>query len=313
MLSLAILLWASTIVGGTLWMRAQRTHRHISQQLQHIQQQQQTRWLHDKQRPSSSSPAVSLLNSIPGLSSPQLQQRAQAVHLRPLEYLALHLLSLLVPAGIGYVLRGWTGLVLLAIIGEMLWQMGLRWWHKRWMARGAQTLPYFLSSVANAMRAGSSFSQAVAFIAPDLPNPLGPALLRMLRQTTMGTSLSDALHDLEQRLPWQDLHLVALAIRINHDVGGSLATTFDEIVQTLEDRQQMEREIRTLTAQGRVSAFIVTLLPFGIGTMLWFLNPAYMQPLFTTTLGRILLGYALVSIGIGFWIIQKMTHSPQQY
>ena len=236
--------------------------------------------------------------------------RAATFRLRASEYLALRIGSVVIPAVVGYVARGLIGAVILGVLGFFGVAVGLRWWQRKWMGDAETLLPDFLSGVTSAMRAGSSFQQAMALVAKETPAPLGPEIQRMLRRESLGVPMDEALQELTQRMPWKDLELAVMAITIQREVGGALASILDNIVKTINERQRLKREVRTLTAQGRMSAWIVTLLPVGIGLVIWFLNPSYMHPLFSTKSGLLMVGYAVVSISIGFFIIQRMVKGP---
>lgn len=236
--------------------------------------------------------------------------RAATFRLRASEYAAIRLGSVVVPALIGYAVRGLVGAVILGVLGFFVVTAGLRWRQRKWMADAENLLPDFLSGVAGAMRAGSSFQQSLALVAKETPAPLGPEIQRMLRRESLGVSMDEALHELTQRMPWKDLELAVMAITIQREVGGALASILDNIVKTITERQRLKREVRTLTAQGRMSAWIITLLPIGIGVIIWFLNPTYMHPLFFTKNGLFMIGYAVVSITIGFFVIQRMVKGP---
>jgi tight adherence protein B len=236
--------------------------------------------------------------------------RAAAFRLRASEYFAIRSASVILPGLLGYLVRGWVGAAVLAVVGFAVVALVLRWRQRKWMADAEALLPDFLSGVANAMKAGSSFQQAMSLVAKETPAPLGPEVVRMLRRESLGVSLDDALQELTQRMPWKDLELAVMAITIQREVGGALSSILENIVATITERQRLKREIRTLTAQGRMSALIVTFLPIGIGFVLWFLNPSYERPLFTTKDGLFMLGYAVVSISIGSYIIQRMVKGP---
>jgi len=94
-------------------------------------------------------------------------------------------------------------------------------------------------------------------------------------------------------------------------VGGSLADVLERVAATITERQRLSREIRVLTAQGRMSGIVLTLLPFVIALAIWFMDPAYMTPLWTTTAGRLIAGAAALLIGIGAFLILRIIQTPQ--
>jgi tight adherence protein B len=110
-----------------------------------------------------------------------------------------------------------------------------------------------------------------------------------------------------RRIKSDDLDLMVTAIGVQQQVGGNLAEILDTIAFTIRERVRIKGEIRTLTAQGRYSGYLVAFLPVGIAVTLNFINPEFMQPLFTETIGQILLGTGAVMMAIGFFAIRKIT------
>ncbi|MCY0865438.1 MAG: type II secretion system F family protein, partial [Sulfobacillus sp.] len=185
-----------------------------------------------------------------------------------------------------------------------------QWKKQQYLRRAQEALPDFLSGVASALRAGSSLIQAMLLVAEETPEPLGYEIRRVLRRESLGFSLDETLVELTSRLPSKDLSLAVMVINIQREVGGSLADILESIVQTIRERQRLTQEVRALTSQGRFSGWILTVLPFVLGTMIWFVNPTYMNPLFTTQLGHWLIGAATLSVAIGAFVIQRIVKVP---
>ena len=110
-----------------------------------------------------------------------------------------------------------------------------------------------------------------------------------------------------RRIKSDDLDLMVTAIGVQQQVGGNLAEILDTIAFTIRERVRIKGEIRTLTAQGRYSGYLVAFLPVGIAITLNFINPSFMEPLFTETLGQILLATGGIMMAIGFFAIRKIT------
>lgn len=237
-------------------------------------------------------------------------QKAAALRLRAGEYGLIRLGSLVVPGAVGYLVRGWAGMVVLGVVGFFAVWGFLSFQQARWLALAERELPDFLRGVASAMRAGSSFQQAMALVGKETPPPLGTEIERLIRRESLGYSMDQILKELVTRVPSRDLDLAVTAITIQREIGGALAGILDNIVQTIVERQRLKNEVRALTAQGRMSGWVLTVLPIGIAVMIWFSNPTYLTPLFHTKLGYIFLGYGLGSLGVGTFIIQRMTRAP---
>jgi len=130
---------------------------------------------------------------------------------------------------------------------------------------------------------------------------------RVVREVNLGLGMEEALQNLVRRIKSEDLDLMVTAIGIQQQVGGNLAEILDTIAFTIRERIRIKGEINTLTAQGRVSGYLVAFLPIALGAALNAINPAFMQPLFTQTIGRILIGVGAVMMTIGFIAIRKIT------
>lgn len=163
-----------------------------------------------------------------------------------------------------------------------------------------------LMMVANAMRAGFSFLQAMDLISKEMEPPISDEFKHVMRDISLGASVERALNDMDKRVGSSDFSLVVTAVLIQQQVGGDLAHILDTISDTIQDRIRMRREVRTLTAQGRMSGWVLAILPFGLGALISAMNPSYMEPLFTEKIGQIAIGMAIVMVLIGFFVIQRI-------
>jgi len=167
-------------------------------------------------------------------------------------------------------------------------------------------LPDTITLLSNSLRAGSSFLQSIELVSREGNPPMAEEMGRVVREVNLGLSMEEALHNLVRRIKSEDLDLMVTAISIQQQVGGNLAEILDTIAFTIRERVRIKGEINTLTAQGRYSGYLVAMLPVGLAFMLNLINPAFMEPLFTQTIGRIALGVGIVMELTGFFIIQKM-------
>ena len=168
-------------------------------------------------------------------------------------------------------------------------------------------LPDTITLLSNSLRAGSSFLQSIELVSRESPAPMGPEMGRVVREVNLGLSMEEALSNLVRRIKSDDLDLMVTAIGVQQQVGGNLAEILDTIAFTIRERVRIKGEIRTLTAQGRYSGYLVAFLPIAIMVTLNFINPEFMQPLFTELIGQILLVVGGIMMTIGFFAIQKIT------
>ena len=168
-------------------------------------------------------------------------------------------------------------------------------------------LPDTITLLSNSLRAGSSFLQSIELVSREGAPPMSEEMGRVVREVNLGLGMEEALHNLVRRIKSDDLDLMVTAIGIQQQVGGNLAEILDTIAFTIRERVRIKGEINTLTAQGRVSGYLVAFLPIGLGVALNAINPAFMAPLFTETVGRILMGVGAVMMTIGFLAIRKIT------
>lgn len=168
-------------------------------------------------------------------------------------------------------------------------------------------LPDTLGLWVNALRSGYSVLQSMEAIAQDAPEPTKTEFNRVVQEVALGIDVADALDHLLERVESEDLDLVITAVNIQREVGGNLAEILDVIGDTIRERIKLKGEIRVLTAQGRITGYLISFLPIGLAMLLNVINPGYMGQMFENrTCGWPMIGAGLALIGIGTAIIQKI-------
>jgi tight adherence protein B len=170
----------------------------------------------------------------------------------------------------------------------------------------AAQLPDALTTLAGTLRAGRSVGQAMDALSRELADPMGRELRKVVAETRLGRSLRDALADAAARIDSPDFGWTVLAIQIQGEVGGNLAELLDQVSSTVRERAQMKGEVKALTAEGRASAMMLVVLVPGLGLFMAGMNRAYMAPLVTTTIGRIMLGASFAMIAGGYYWMSRM-------
>jgi len=158
------------------------------------------------------------------------------------------------------------------------------------------------------LRAGYGLQQAIGTLVEQLPPPASDEFRRVARAIELGVPITRALNGLTERITTQDVQLVVTAITVQHEMGGNLAETLDTIGYTVRDRLRMLREIRSLTAQQRLTGYIIGLIPICLAVLITMMNPEYMAPLWQPGMMRIVPVIALIMEGIGFMFIRKIVN-----
>lgn len=169
-------------------------------------------------------------------------------------------------------------------------------------------LPDALLMICGALRAGASFPVALDSTACEVPAPISHELALLIREVRLGIDMSDALRNMEKRIPIPDLLMVTAAISITREVGGNLAATLETAACTLRNKQQVEGKIQSLTAQGKAQGLTMALLPVLLVVALSWMEPVAMAPLFDKPLGWATLSVMLTMEILGYCAIRKITH-----
>lgn len=168
-------------------------------------------------------------------------------------------------------------------------------------------LPEALDLIASGLRAGLSFAQAMNMMAKDMEQPIRGEFDKVLRDNTLGKSMEVALQAMVDRTKDEDIDLFVTAMIVQRQVGGNLTEILEIISNTLRERVRIKGDIKTMTAQSRMSAIVIGLLPPGIAVVLSVMNPEYIRPLFSTTAGLILIGLASLMTISGALIMMRMS------
>lgn len=239
------------------------------------------------------------------------QQLARAnIKLTVAEYAALHVISM-----IGFFLLGYFIIfgqqIVPAIVAGFVGLFAPRIYVAQATAKRLQQfetqLPDTLGLWVNALRSGYSVLQSMEAISRDAPEPTSTEFKRVVQEISLGIDTKDAFDHLLVRVESEDLDLVVTAVNIQRDVGGNLAEILEIISHTIRERIKLKGEIRVLTAQGRITGYLISFLPILLALFLYTINPGYMGHLFENRMcGWPLLGLGLALIGIGATLVQKI-------
>jgi tight adherence protein B len=232
----------------------------------------------------------------------QLLEQAK-LPLRPAEFLVYAPLAAIVAAAVAFLLFGPVfAIVAVALMLASPFIMLKRRSGSR-LKKFQEQLPDTLNLLAGSMRAGFSFMQGLEAVADEASEPLRAEFQRAFTETRLGRPVEEALEDAARRMKSRDLSWAVMAIRIQREVGGNLAELLDTVSETMTHRERLRREIKSLTAEGRMSAIVLSIFPPAFALMLFVLQPGYMNLLFTEAIGVIcVIGGAILSVVGWFWL-----------
>jgi len=231
--------------------------------------------------------------------------------LRPVEYITIRLTL----AGLGFAMpylllgagvMGMLGAVAGALVGFFLPRMYISRRRQGRVDKLNAQLPEALTQVSNSLKAGFGLLQSLDLTAQQMQHPVSTEFKRTIYEMNMGSTPEKALQDLAERSGSYDLDIVVTAILVQRTVGGNLSEILDKVAETMRERTTIRGEIKTLTAQQKMTGLVIGLLPLGVVGLLMLMSPDYMGLLFTATLGKVMLGIGLVLETIGIVIIRRI-------
>jgi tight adherence protein B len=201
----------------------------------------------------------------------------------------------------------WPGRLALAALAAALPVLeALRAKHRR-ILRIEALLPDALDMMGRAMRAGHAFPTALKMVGEEIPDPLGAEFRIVFDEVNFGVAMPDALMNLAVRVPSTDLRYFVIAVLIQRETGGNLTDLLASISAIIRDRLKLLGQVKVMSAEGRMSAWVLGLMPFAVGGLVSVVNPGSLEILFTDPGGRKMLGVAAALMVIGMLAIRKIT------
>jgi len=210
---------------------------------------------------------------------------------------------------VSVVSTAWMDLPVALLIGVAAAAMPLLYLRRRrrqWLKLLGEQLPYLIDLLKSALESGHTMLRALQMAGQNLPEPLAGELRVIIEQIQFGMPLPLALEALYRRAPIEEMGFLVAAVRVQADVGSSLAAVLLHVSEGMRDRQRAEHQLRALTAQSRASAIIVTMLPFIVLAGFSLINPAYSRPLFHNEYGIKMLETAVVLDTIAYFVMRRM-------
>ena len=209
-------------------------------------------------------------------------------------------------AGAGFLVGSWTWTLGLSLFLGVFPIMVLRWKRKRKTLQIERHMPDAMELLARSLKAGHTLSGTLDLVSQEIPPPLGTEMRITYDEQKLGLSMVQAFRRMGERVASQDLRYCVTAVVIQAETGGNLAEILENIGTIIRERLKLKGKIQGLTAEGRISALILSLLPFITFVALYFMNKSYVMTLFTDPLGVKLLTVAIGSICLGIFVMKRM-------
>lgn len=235
----------------------------------------------------------------------RLLERAD-LPLRAAEALFFYAAGASMLALLAFTVGGFVGGLALALMAALVPPAVVKFIAGRRAKKFQAQLPDTLNLLSGSLRAGYSLLQGVEAVSNEVGEPMGKELRRVITEARLGREIEDAMDAVAERMGSPDFAWAVMAVRIQREVGGNLSELLLTVADTMIQRERLRRDVAALTAEGKISAIILGLLPIGLGAFMWLSNPEYMSPLGSTGLGKVLLGLATFSGLSGFAWMKKI-------
>lgn len=224
----------------------------------------------------------------------------------PASFILRVALSVALGFTVGYLFRGLLFALLGAIAGFGVPLLWLRSKQKKRLAAFRDQLPDALDMLVSAMKAGYSFQAAMRFIGEEVKEPLGPEFARFYEEQRLGMEVRSALLALQARIDSLDLKMFVTAVLIQRETGGNLSEVLDNISTLMRERAALKADIETLTAESKMSARVLSLLPLIVFVLINLINPAFMKPMLGSPIGVGAFVLATIMVLTGYFVMMKI-------
>ena len=198
------------------------------------------------------------------------------------------------------------GMLIFGVAGGLVPGFLVRFKASRRQKAFMSQLPDTLNLLSSTLKAGYSFLQGVEAVSQEIDDPMGSELRRIVTEAQLGRPLEDAMDASAERMDSPDFAWAVMAVKIQREVGGNLSELLLTVSETMTERERLRRDVATLTAEGKMSAIVLGLLPILLGMAMWAINPEYINTLFTDGLGKVLLGASIFAALSGFAWMKKI-------
>jgi tight adherence protein B len=233
-----------------------------------------------------------------------------AIEMRPGEFVVLRAMTVATALAVGLVLMGVLGALVLGTLAVIGFRAVPTWRADRRRAKFGEQLGDTLQLLSGSLRAGYGLLQAVDGVAREAESPTSDEFNRLVVETRLGRTVPEALHGIADRAGNEDFRWVVQAIEINREVGGELTEVLDRVCETIRERDGIRRQIRTLSAEGRLSVKILLVLPLAMMLLQQATNPNYLSDLTGTSTGQLMIAAGVMLLAVGGVWLRKIATIP---
>jgi tight adherence protein B len=234
------------------------------------------------------------------------EMRRAGVSMSPASFVQVCLGSVIFGVAVGTIVGGAIFSAVFGAIGAVLPFIWIKRKQRKRLAAFQAQLPDAIDMLVSAMKAGYSFQAAMNFIGEETPAPLGPEFARFYDEQRLGIDVRSALLSLQTRVDSMDLKMFVTAVLVQRESGGNLGEVLANISDIMRERFALEGELATLTAESRLSARILAMLPLLVFVGMFALNPAFMRPMLQQSAGQLMLVFAGVSVAFGYLLMVRI-------
>ncbi|NVZ22464.1 type II secretion system F family protein [Pseudomonas costantinii] len=228
---------------------------------------------------------------------------------KPTDSLGLWLAAWALGAVLGLMVASWIGLLVMLVLPPLLLRLYIAWRYQRLITRMIEQLPQLLDHTVRSLKAGRTLADAVLGGIEVAEDPLQRAMGRIQRNVQLGVSLPESVHDFAEFYERDEFRLFALGLKVNHRYGGNASELLENLIKMIREREQAARQLRALTGETRVTAYVLCALPISMIGYFLAVNPAYLMTMWNDGTGRILLFVALGMQMLGGLTLWRMLRS----
>ncbi|WP_297842250.1 type II secretion system F family protein [Pseudomonas sp.] len=228
---------------------------------------------------------------------------------RPADSLNRSLVLWLVLMVLGYLVGKWVGVLLAVLIPPLLLRMYVAWRYQRRVRRMIEQLPQMLDHAVRSLKSGRTLADAVLQGIESASDPLQSAMRRIQRSVQLGVSLPDATQDFADLYNKEEFRVFALGLRVNHRYGGNASELLENLIKLIREREQGARQLRAMTGETRMTAWVLALLPIGMVGYFLLVNPHYLMNMWNDSSGQHMLLAAFTFQVLGCLVLWRMLRS----
>lgn len=228
---------------------------------------------------------------------------------RPTERIGLWLTLWVFAIVLGFALASWLGALMLLLLPPLFVRLYVSWRYQRRLKRMIEQLPQLLDHAVRSLKSGRTLADAVLGAIDTAEDPLKNAMGRVQRNVQLGVSLPDAASDLAELYEKDELRLFALGLKVNHRYGGNASELLENLIKLIREREQAARQLRAMTGETRVTAWVLGSLPLGLAGYFLLSNPDYLIAMWNDQSGRLMLATAFGLQAVGSLALWRMLRS----